>query len=221
MPEEKIVSESDPEIAAISKVNAALTGLEPKAQERVLSYVAAKLGISFQMPATSPGTSEGRGERVEHDRAGVAEERSGAERKDKKEPEIEELEGISPAGRKWITRNGLQVNQLTPIFSIGGDEIDLVAKKVPGNSKAKRQRSVFLLKGLASYLGSGAARLTFQEVKETCLHYDAYDSANFATNLKHFASEVAGTSETGYSLTARGISGATDMVKEMLSTKKD
>jgi hypothetical protein len=128
-----------------------------------------------------------------------------------------DAEGISPSGRKWITRNGLQVSQLAQIFSLGGDEIDLIAKKVPGNNKAKRMRSVLLLKGIAAYLGSGAARFTYQEVKEASLHYDAFDSNNPNYAFKAAVSEVSGTKETGFTLTARGMAGAAELVKEMLN----
>jgi hypothetical protein len=199
----------EPEIAAISEVYAALVGLQSDAQARILKYVADKLQVpiastSVDSPAAATVTEEfHHGGETEH-----------AETKDEVD---EESEGISPGGRKWITRSGLQVSQLTPIFSLGGDEIDLIAKKVPGNSKAKRMRSVFLLKGLAAYLGSGAARITYQEAKETSLHYDAFDSNNPNYVFKTVASEVSGSKETGFTLTPRGIASATALVKEMIS----
>ncbi len=45
-------SEPDPEIAAISAVYAAVRGLEPDAQGRVLRYVASKLRISLELDET-------------------------------------------------------------------------------------------------------------------------------------------------------------------------
>ena len=80
-------------------------------------------------------------------------------------------------------------------------------------------RSVLLLKGIAAYLGTGAARVTYEQLKEASLHYDAYDSANFASYIKSFASEAGGTKESGYTLTARGLTTATDLVRGMLSPK--
>jgi hypothetical protein len=76
-------------------------------------------------------------------------------------------------------------------------------------------RSVFLLKGVAAYLGTGAARFTHEQMKEACLHYDAFDAGNFATNFKGLASEVSGSKDSGYALTARGLASATEMVKTM------
>lgn len=208
----KASGRQDPEIFAISEVYAALEELDSGAQSRVLKYVADKLGLGepIQVHSGTMGINEaddtnnaqGKTEHTEHT--------------EHKAEEDADLEGISPAGRKWITRNGLQLNQLSAIFSLGGEEIDLIAKSVPGNSKTKRMRSVILLKGIASYLGTGATRLTDQEVRETCLHYDAMDAGNFATHLKGLASEVTGSKETGYSLTARGIAGATELAKGMI-----
>jgi hypothetical protein len=53
-------------------------------------------------------------------------------------------------------------------------------------------------------------------VKETCMHYGAYDQPNFATYLKEFASEISGSKESGYALTARGLANAVIVVKEIL-----
>ena len=105
------------------------------------------------------------------------------------------------------------------LFSLGVDEIDLVAKKVPGDNKKDRMHSVLLLKGIAAYLSSGVARFTHQQLKEACLHYDAYDGNNFASYLKDFAGEVSGTKSGGYTLTPRGLTAATEMIKDLVSAK--
>lgn len=197
--------ELDPEFVAMSAVHAALKGLEPEVQSRVLEYVATKLKLA------SPITQQ---KRIPD----AADEADESEAEDT-EGAAEETEGISPAAKKWLTRNGLQANQIETIFSIGGDEIDLIADTVPGKSKTKRMYNIFLLKGVAAYLGTGAARFTHEQVKEACLHYDAYDSANFAARVKDFA-EVSGSKETGYVLNARGLAAATQLVKEMIGSHK-
>lgn len=133
-----------------------------------------------------------------------------------KSPYSAEFTGISPVAQKWIQRNGLQPEQLSSIFSLGGDEIDLIANKVPGKSKRTKMRSVFLLKGVAAYLSGGAARIAHDKIKETCLHYGAFDQPHFATYMKEFASEISGSKESGYTLTARGLANAAILVKEIL-----
>ena len=65
------------------------------------------------------------------------------------------------------------------------------------------------------YLASGTPRFTHEKVKEACLHYNAYDVNNFAANLRELAAEVSGGKESGYTLTQRGLAGATEIVREL------
>jgi hypothetical protein len=81
-------------------------------------------------------------------------------------------------------------------------------------------RSVILLKGVAAYLGTGAPRFTHEQIKEACLHYDAFDANNFAFHLKNLSSEISGTKESGYTLTPRGLVAAGKMVKEIIKGSK-
>jgi hypothetical protein len=204
--------ERDPEILAIEMVYDALHELTAEAQARVLTYVARKLKLG------SPDLLEDHG--VPHERAQFRSDRPGSNDPDETTLVGEEgMEGISPVAKKWMTRNGLPTDDMRMIFSLDGDEIDLIAQAIPGTSKRDRMHSVILLLGIASYLGSGAARFTHDKLREACLHYKAYDSPNFARYLKEFSSEVSGDKSTAYSLTARGMSAATDIVKNMIGKK--
>jgi hypothetical protein len=73
---------------------------------------------------------------------------------------------------------------------------------------------------MAAYLGTGVARVSYEQLKEACIHYGAYDGTNFARYLKEFASDAGGGKETGFTLTARGTSGATELIRELLASKK-
>ncbi len=203
-------NQPDPEIVAISDVYGALKMLAPDAQSRVLSYVAGKLKIAtheihLEQEQREKTTEVGRNEKPDAESMGE---------------EGDHLEGISPVAKRWMARNGLEASKLSMVFSLGVDEIDLIAKTVPGKNMKERMRSVFLLKGVASYLGAGAARFTHEQIKEACLHYDAFDAAHFALHLKSLASEVSGSKDTGYTLTARGLANATEMVKSITPADK-
>jgi hypothetical protein len=204
----------DPEIIAIGTVFDALRNLEPEAQERVIEYVARKLGIR-------PCGTETQGSPQSPERVVDAEGRAAESGGETPVDGEDSLEGISPVARKWITRSGLKCDQLCLLFSLGMEEIDLIAETVPGASKRERMRSVFLLKSAAAYLSSGTARVTHAQIKEACLHYDAFDSPNFAKHLKGMASEVGGSKEAGYTLTARGLTAATAMIKELLNKEPE
>ncbi len=194
----------------------ALQGLEPEVQKRVLNYVAEMLNLSpwatastdaYKTPHSAEGSNSASNSTFPVNGSVPSDSEDG-------------LEGVNSVAKKWMTRNGLTANQLGTIFSLGIDEIDLVAQSVPGTSKKTRTRNVTLLKGIAAYLSSGAARVTFDQIKEACVHYDAFDSPNHAKYLKDMISELNGSKESGYSLTPRGMTAATDLLKEMMSPEK-
>jgi hypothetical protein len=200
----KASNASDPEITAIAAVYDALRELEPAAQGRVLEYVAGKLSLSSPLNDSERVKVSGSQESFPATSVRVAEvEKS------------EDTEGISPVALKWMKRSGLAQSSLSTLFSLGVDEIDFVAEKVPGTSKRQRMHSVVLLKAIASYLSTGVARVTHDQIKEACLHYDAFDGPNFAKHLKEFSAEVSGSKESGYALTPRGLTVATEIIREL------
>jgi hypothetical protein len=199
---------ADPEIAAINAVVAAIRDLDQSAQKGVIDYVIRRFGL-----------------RIAHADEGCApftpdDDPSESSRVTREEPAAgtsDGLAGISPVARKWMSRNSLTADGLSKLFSLGIDEIDLVAKKIPGKSKKERMRSVILLKSVAAYLGSGVARVSHEQVTGTCLHYGAFDATHFARDLKKLAAEIGGTKESGYTLTARGLTNATELVEDLLN----
>lgn len=203
----------DPEFTALMAVHAALKGLSADIQERVLIYVARKLGLSL---SEGQGVGDGSSPSSSSDRT-VGTATSSSPNHAASGEADDDLEGISPVAKKWMTRNGLSASGLSALFSLGVDEIDLVTNSIPGSSIREKVRSVVLLKGVAAYLSTGTARITHEDIKEACLHYDAYDSPNHAKYLKQMAAELNGTKESGYSLTPRGLSNATELAKQLIS----
>lgn len=204
--------EPDKEIEAITTLNAVLKELEAPAQLRVIEYVLKKLDLTLEILPSHKARNQKQDEILEDSHDDQSKGQDGTN----KNSTDDGFTGISPVAQKWIQRNGLQAEQLSSIFSLGGDEIDLITNKVSGKSKRAKMHNVFLLKGVAAYLSGGAARIAHDKVKEACMHYDAYDSPNFAKHLKEFAAEISGSKESGYTLTARGLANAATLVKEML-----
>jgi hypothetical protein len=204
-------SKKTPEIEAFGAVYSALQGLDAQKQMRVLRYVAEMLDLKLG-PIDESGS-----ERFEKPNDTDSEPDKSKAISD--ESESDEAEGISAVALKWIRRSGLDLKSLQSLFSLGIDEIDLVAKSIPGKKKTERMRNVLLLKGIAAYLGTGAARVTYEQLKEACLHYGAYDATNFASYLKSFSADVGGSKESGFTLSARGLTSATALIKEMTASK--
>ncbi len=121
---------------------------------------------------------------------------------------------------KWIRSNGCDIDSISKVYSLGIDDIDLVANTIPGNSKRERTKNVFRLIAISGYLESGAARTSHEKLKEACLHYDAFDARNHSTNLKSLGGEISGTKESGYTLTAKGITAATELIKQIVNAGK-
>jgi len=202
---------SDPEFGAYQVVFATLVALDATARARVLRYVAEKLDIA---PSDTHRTSL----RTDDDRPDADQPDSPAKQPPATPAEPSSADdGISPIAKKWIHRNSLAMDGLTRLFSVGGEEIDLIADKVPGTSKRGRLHQVLLLKAIAAYLGTGVARVADQQLREVASHYDANDEANFSTNLKGYDSMYSGTKQSGYTLNARGLAAAATLIKEMLA----
>src|ERR1700690_2171525 len=162
-PEETMSTSSDqldPEILAMSTIISVLKGLDPDAQSRVLEYVQRKLNRDAAPMAASPEPSRGR--RDDGREGPDSPPADGGE-------DAENGDGIKEVARRWMPRNSLTAHSLGALFSLGVEDIELVANKVPGRSKRERMHNVILLRGVASYLGSGAARFTHADLKETCL----------------------------------------------------
>ena len=215
----------DPELVALTNVCAALNDIDDESKLRVLEYAIKKFNLDIRLPSaivvTQPQSPiyNPQPHAIAHSSAPSlpTEELLGSEESpdDFDDDDI----GISPVAIKWMKRNSLTMDQLGHLFSLGVDEIDLVASSVPGSSKNQRTRSVILLKGMAAYLGSGAARISAEQIKTTLLHYDAYDPPNHAKYIRGLASEVSGNKKSGYTLTVRGMTSATEIIQSLVQTE--
>jgi hypothetical protein len=213
----KMRDDQPPELRAVGVIYTALIDLEPPVQIRALRYAAEMLGLSL-------GDHEGK--YTQGDGGDAPESRNGEARGGDAPPvlppsqDTNDAEGVNAVALRWLKRSDIELSKLQRLFSLGIEEIDLVARKVPGISKRERLRNVILLKGVAAYLSAGTPRISSDQLKEASLHYNAYDVANHARYLKEFAADVGGTKEAGYTLTARGLTAATELLKELLSSNQ-
>jgi hypothetical protein len=209
----------DAELAAMAAVFNALRSLDIEAQNRVLEYVERRLGVqrtvaplkkNVQVHDVTPEQT-----RREPVTAASSERPLTSDQHEQEESEGGGLEGVSAIARKWLVRSGLTTDQVSRLFSLGVDEIDLVAANVPGKSTRERLHNVILLQGVAAYLNSGAPRVENEKLKEAIRHYDADVGGNFATYMKDWASEFAGSRAAGFTLTTRGLNSAKELIKQM------
>lgn len=208
----------DVELIAMSRVLDALKGLDAEVQQSAIDWAVRK--FKLKNPFTSQREEESDldrdfsqpGKRVQIDESAPEPER---ETKPSAKQQDGEIEGVNAVAQKWIKRSGFSENQLSKLFTLGVDDIDVVAKKIPGGKKIERLKNVLLLQGVAAFLGSGVARVDWPKLKEAAKHYNADAGGNYASYMKKLAAEATGSVQTGYALTSRGLNDAKELIVQM------
>lgn len=95
------------------------------------------------------------------------------------------MPGVVPEAIKpFLTANAITTDILEKVFHPTGPGAQLLASVIPGNGKAGKMVSLSLLLGVKQALESGSFTCTLKDLRELAVHYDCYDSANFAATLK-------------------------------------
>jgi len=208
----------DPEYEAIGKVYTALKSLEPAAQQRVIDYVLQRFALKpskFDVDKQQDDENDRPLDDSIDQPGTLAESKRNDDAVDEEEADV--LAGMSPVAVKWMRRNGLTAMQLAQLFSLGVDEIDLIATSIPGKTVVQRLRSVLLLQAIAAFLGSGTAKVSAEKLKQAASDYKADAGSNFWKYMKGMSPDVAGSLSSGFVLTARGMASATDLIKGILA----
>jgi hypothetical protein len=128
----KSKDEESPEIAAFSAVYSALKDLDQTKQLRVLRYAAEMLGLNFE------GAKKNESSLTANSIDAAKDEQSERVPSLPSTTSNEEVEGINAVALRWIKRSGFEPSKLQNLFSLGIEEIDLVAKSIPGSSKKRK-----------------------------------------------------------------------------------
>jgi hypothetical protein len=92
--------------------------------------------------------------------------------------------GVPDAVKPFLTANAITTDILEKVFHPAGPGAQLLASAIPGNGKAGKLVSLSLLLGVKQALESGSFTCTLKDLRELAVHYDCYDSPNFAATLK-------------------------------------
>ena len=94
-------------------------------------------------------------------------------------------EGILPQSfRPFMVANSLTEAELGKVFHPLGSSAQLVTSELPGQGKSGKQIALVLLLSVRQAMGGASFGCALEELRQMCLHYDCYDSPNFAANLK-------------------------------------
>jgi hypothetical protein len=92
--------------------------------------------------------------------------------------------GVPEAVKPFLTANSITTDILGKVFHPTGPGAQLLASSMPGTGKAKKLVNLSLLLSVKQALESGSFTCTLKELRELAVHYDCYDSPNFAKTLK-------------------------------------
>jgi len=92
--------------------------------------------------------------------------------------------GVPEAVKPFLTANAITTDILEKVFHPTGPGAQLLASVIPGSGKAGKIVNLSLLLGVKQALESGSFTCTLKDLRELAVHYDCYDSANFAATLK-------------------------------------
>ena len=91
---------------------------------------------------------------------------------------------VPDAVKPFLTANAITTEILEKVFHPTGPGAQLLASSIPGTGKANKLVSLSLLLSVKQALESGSFTCTLKELRELAVHYDCYDSPNFAKTLK-------------------------------------
>jgi hypothetical protein len=92
--------------------------------------------------------------------------------------------GIPELVKPFLTANGITTDILEKVFHPTGPGAQLLVSSIPGNGKASKLVSLSLLLCVKRALEAGTFACTLKDLRELAVHYDCYDSPNFAKTLK-------------------------------------
>jgi len=129
---------------------------------------------------------------------------------------LEASGGISGKAITWMEKNSITHEQLEHCFSIEDDSVDVIAARMPSNSKRQQTVEAYIMCGLKSFLKAGELTFTDAEGRELCDKFGCYDIPNHSNYTKAFGNFITGSKDAGWKLTNPGLSEAAKIVKLLL-----
>jgi len=127
-------------------------------------------------------------------------------------------EGISPKAFGWMRKNGITREQLDHVFSIEQDSIEVIAAKMPGDSKRQQTVEAYVICGLKAFLQTGEPTFGDKDARVICSKVGCYDIGNHSNYVNALGNLASGSREIGWKLSNPGLVRAADIVKTLAPT---
>lgn len=123
------------------------------------------------------------------------------------------LPKVSTSAIQWLKRTGITQDQLEQHLYFDGDNVKVIS--LPGSTSKRIQQviNVYLMLGFAAFLATGEASFPDKDARELCEHFGCYDPTNHAKYIKEFGNKITGSKNSGWKLTAPGLTAAGELVK--------
>ncbi len=105
--------------------------------------------------------------------------------------------------------------QLDHVFSVSSEEVDVIAAKMPGESKRQQTLEAYLICGLKAFLQGGEAKFEDKDARSLSQKLGCYDTANHYNYMKAFGNLLSGSKEGGWKLTNPGFERAAQLIKQL------
>ena len=128
---------------------------------------------------------------------------------------FESIAGVSPKAVQWMQKHAVTEAQLSQVFSISPDDVEVIASTLPSDSKRQQTSEAYMLCGLRSLIRTGEGRFDDKEARILCEKLGFYDPANHSNYMKAFGNLLSGSKESGWKLTIPGAERAAQIVKKL------
>lgn len=125
----------------------------------------------------------------------------------------QEQSGNFPAkARSWMRQYGLSVEQVSDVFHIGAEGVDIIVS-IPGKTKKEQVRNAYVLLGISRLLKSGETKFEDKAARELCEQGGFFDHTNHMKYMK--SSEFTGSRDKGWVLTAPGLKLGASLIAQL------
>lgn len=121
-----------------------------------------------------------------------------------------------PVGKRaalWMSRHAVSAEALQELFHFSDGGVELIGH-VPGKTRREQTIAAYLLVGVRELLRNDEPRFTEEQAVAVCKRAGCYDRPNHSVTRSQFGSRVAGSKDSGYSLTNPGLDAAAALINE-------
>ncbi len=116
----------------------------------------------------------------------------------------------------FMMANSLTEAHLQRVYHPLGAGAQLIVSSIPGTGKSGQQVSLALLIAVRQAMATGTFICALEDLRQMCLHYNCYDSANFAATLKNNSTLFKGRKKgEDLELSAPGMKRAAEIIKKI------